>query len=162
MKAKDIKSTLTYDDKVIEKIVGHALEKVSGLLAVNGGFFSNIKNNLVNSDSVRDGVSVEVGSKEVAVDLDIVVEYGKDIPAIVDSIKAIVFQNVDSMTHLRVVEVNVNVVDIRTKEEHEAASVTVQDRLTDAASATSQFVAEQADKVKETVFKTTDNNEIVE
>lgn len=39
MKAKDIKSTLTYDDKVIEKIVGHALEKVSGLLAVNGGFF---------------------------------------------------------------------------------------------------------------------------
>lgn len=116
----------------------------------------------MNSDSVRDGVSVEVGSKEVAVDLDIVVEYGKDIPAIVESIKAIVFQNVDSMTHLRVVEVNVNVVDIRTKEEHEAASVTVQDRLTDAASATSQFVAEQADKVKETVSKTTDNNETVE
>lgn len=119
MEKTQIKSTLTYDDKVIEKIVGHALENVGGLLAVTGGFFSNIKNNLVNSDSVTDGVSVEVGTKEVAVDLAIVVEYGKDIPAIVESIKAIVAQNVASMTHLKVIEVNVNVVDIRTKAEHE-------------------------------------------
>lgn len=91
METNQIKSTLTYDDKVIEKIVGHALENVGGLLAVTGGFFSNIKNNLVNSDSVTDGVSVEVGTKEVAVDLAIVVEYGKDIPAIVESIKAMCF-----------------------------------------------------------------------
>ncbi|GAA0053725.1 hypothetical protein ScFU53_06580 [Streptococcus canis] len=160
METTQIKSTLTYDDKVIEKIVGHALENVGGLLAVTGGFFSNIKNNLVNSASVTDGVSVEVGSKEVAVDLAIIVEYGKDIPAIVESIKAIVSQNVDSMTHLKVVEVNVNVVDIRTKEEHEAASVTVQDRVTSAASNTSQFVSEQTEKLKETVSNTVDSDEI--
>ncbi|GAA0060484.1 UNVERIFIED_CONTAM: Asp23/Gls24 family envelope stress response protein [Streptococcus canis] len=159
METTQIKSTLTYDDKVIEKIVGHALENVGGLLAVTGGFFSNIKNNLVNSASVTDGVSVEVGSKEVAVDLAIIVEYGKDIPAIVESIKAIVSQNVDSMTHLKVVEVNVNVVDIRTKEEHEAASVTVQDRVTSAASNTSQFVSEQTEKLKETVSNTVDSDE---
>ncbi|MDV5976004.1 UNVERIFIED_CONTAM: Asp23/Gls24 family envelope stress response protein [Streptococcus canis] len=159
METTQIKSTLTYDDKVIEKIVGHALENVGGLLAVTGGFFSNIKNNLVNSASVTDGVSVEVGSKEVAVDLAIIVEYGKDIPAIVESIKAIVSQNVDSMTHLKVVEVNVNVVDIRTKEEHEAASVTVQDRVTSAASSTSQFVSEQTEKLKETVSNTVDSDE---
>lgn len=157
MDTNNIKSTLTYDDKVIEKIVGHALGNVGGLLAVTGGFFSNIKNNLVNSDSVTDGVSVEVGSKEVAVDLAIIVEYGKDIPAIAGSIKAIVSQNVDTMTHLKVVEVNINVVDIRTKEEHEAASVTVQDKVTSAASSTSQFVSEQAGKLKETVSDATSN-----
>ncbi|HER1351372.1 TPA: Asp23/Gls24 family envelope stress response protein [Streptococcus pyogenes] len=159
MEKTQIKSTLTYDDKVIEKIVGHALENVGGLLAVTGGFFSNIKNNLVNSESVTDGVSVEVGSKEVAVDLAIIVEYGKDIPAIAESIKAIVFQNVDSMTHLKVVEVNVNVVDIRTKEEHEAASVTVQDRVTSAASSTSQFVSEQTEKLKDTISDTVNSDE---
>ncbi|HEQ4443717.1 TPA: Asp23/Gls24 family envelope stress response protein [Streptococcus pyogenes] len=159
MEKTQIKSTLTYDDKVIEKIVGHALENVGGLLAVTGGFFSNIKNNLVNSESVTDGVSVEVGSKEVAVDLAIIVEYGKDIPAIVESIKAIVSQNVDSMTHLKVVEVNVNVVDIRTKEEHEAASVTVQDRVTSAASSTSQFVSEQTEKLKDTISDTVNSDE---
>ncbi|HEP1342076.1 general stress protein, Gls24 family [Streptococcus pyogenes] len=159
MEKTQIKSTLTYDDKVIEKIVGHALENVGGLLAVTGGFFSNIKNNLVNSESVTDGVSVEVGSKEVAVDLAIIVEYGKDIPAIAESIKAIASQNVDSMTHLKVVEVNVNVVDIRTKEEHEAASVTVQDRVTSAASSTSQFVSEQTEKLKDTISDTVNSDE---
>ncbi|EHI69737.1 Asp23/Gls24 family envelope stress response protein [Streptococcus ictaluri] len=157
MESNHIKSTLTYDDKVIEKIVGHALENVGGLLAVTGGFFSNIKNNLVNTESVTDGVAVEVGTKEVAVDLKVIVEYGKDIPAIAESIKAIVSQNVDSMTHLKVVEVNVNVVDIRTKEEHEAASVTVQDRVTSAASSTSKFVAEQTEKLKETNTDSLDN-----
>ncbi|MGT2807365.1 Asp23/Gls24 family envelope stress response protein [Streptococcus iniae] len=161
MTENKIKSKLTYDDKVIEKIVGHALENVDGLLAVSGGFFSNLKNNVINSDSVTDGVNVEVGSKEVAVDLDVIVEYGKAIPKIAESIKAIVSQNVDVMTHLKVVEVNINVVDIRTKEEQKAAEVTVQDRVSDAASATSEFVGSQSEKIKESIATTvkTENEE---
>lgn len=43
MTTDNIKSSLTYNDKVIEKIVGHALENVDGLLQVSGGFFSNLK-----------------------------------------------------------------------------------------------------------------------
>lgn len=144
----NIKNKITYDDKVIEKIVGHALESVDGLLSAKGGFFSSVKNNMVNSNSVTDGVSVEVGSEEVAVDLDIIVEYGKDIPKIADHIKEIVAENVDKMTHLKVIEVNVNVVDIRTKEEQEKAEVTVQDRMSKAANSTSQFVSEKTEKMK--------------
>lgn len=125
----EIKSTVTYDEKVIQKIVGHALENIEGLLAVSGGFFSNVKDKLVNSDDVTTGVNVEVGKEEVATDLDVIVEYGKDIPAIAEGIKAIVAQNVEVMTHLKVVEVNVNVVDVMTREEYEAASVTLQDRV---------------------------------
>ncbi|HES4186282.1 TPA: Asp23/Gls24 family envelope stress response protein, partial [Streptococcus pyogenes] len=53
-----IRGQLTYDDKVIEKIVGLALENVDGLLGVNGGFFANLKDKLVNTESVRDGVNV--------------------------------------------------------------------------------------------------------
>ncbi|WP_159559994.1 Asp23/Gls24 family envelope stress response protein [Streptococcus halichoeri] len=151
MAENTIKTKLTYDDKVIEKIVGHALENVGGLLAVSGGFFSNIKNNMVNSDSVTDGVNVEVGSKEVAVDLDAIVEYGKDIPKVVEGLKQIVAQNVDVMTHLKVVEVNVNVVDIRTKEEQKEAEVTVQDRVSSAASSTSNYVSEKTDQIKTSV-----------
>ncbi len=125
----EIKSTVTYDEKVIQKIVGHALENIEGLLAVSGGFFSNVKDKLVNSDDVTTGVNVEVGKEEVATDLDVIVEYGKDIPAIAEGIKAIVAQNVEVMTHLKVVEVNVNVVDVMTREEYEASSVTLQDRF---------------------------------
>lgn len=125
----EIKSTVTYDEKVIQKIVGHALENIDGLLAISGGFFANVKDKLVNSDDVTTGVNVEVGKEEVATDLDIIVEYGKDIPSIAEGIKTIVAQNVEVMTHLKVVEVNVNVVDIMSREEYEASSVTVQDRV---------------------------------
>ena len=58
---KDIKGELTYEDKVIQKIIGIALENVNGLLTVDGGFFSNIKDKLVNSDDVTSGISTEVG-----------------------------------------------------------------------------------------------------
>lgn len=85
-----IRGELTYENKVIEKIVGLAIEHIDGLLAVNGGYLSNIKNKLVNTDSVRDGVNVEVGKKQVAVDLDIIAEYQKHVPTIFDEIKAIV------------------------------------------------------------------------
>lgn len=147
----EMRGTITYDNKVVEKIVGKSLETVPGLLAVSGGFFSNLKHKTVNSNNVTDGVNVEVGTKEVAVDLDIVVEYGKDIPAIVDQMKSVITSAVADMTHLKVVEVNVNVVDTKTREEHEADSVTVQDKLSDAAKATGEFTSKQTSNLKSAV-----------
>ena len=70
------KGQLTFDDKVIQKIVGYAIENVSGLLGVDGGFVANIKNKIVNSDNPTDGIDVEVGKEQVAVDLNIVMEFG--------------------------------------------------------------------------------------
>ena len=52
------------------------------------------------------------------------------------------------MTDLEVVEVNVNVVDIKTKEQHEADSVSLQDRVTDVAESTGEFASEQFEKAK--------------
>ena len=57
----EVKGELTYADKVIQKIIGLSLEKVSGLLAVDGGFFSNLTDKLINTDNVTNGVNVEVG-----------------------------------------------------------------------------------------------------
>ena len=75
--AHEIKGELTYEDKVIQKIIGLSLENVSGLLEIDGGFFANLKEKLVNSDNVTRGVNVEVGKTQVAVDLNVVVEYQK-------------------------------------------------------------------------------------
>ena len=36
------------EDKVVQKLLGLALENVDGLLTVDGGFFSNIAEKLVN------------------------------------------------------------------------------------------------------------------
>lgn len=70
------KGELTFDDKVIQKVVGYAIENVTGLLGVDGGFVANIKNKIVNTDNPTDGIGVEVGKEQVAVDLDIIMEYG--------------------------------------------------------------------------------------
>ena len=134
--SQDVKGELTYEDKVIQKIIGLSLEKVPGLLDVDGGFFSNLTEKIINTDNVTRGVNVEVGKEQVAVDLNVVVEYQKNVPALYKEIKDVVVSQVTKMTDLEVVEVNVNVVDIKTKEQHEADSVSLQDRVTDVASST--------------------------
>ncbi|EHI69596.1 Asp23/Gls24 family envelope stress response protein [Streptococcus ictaluri] len=151
-----IRGELTYEDKVIEKIVGLALENVDGLLGVSGGFFANLKDKLVNTESVRDGVNVEVGKKQVAVDLDIVAEYQKHVPTIYDAIKSIVEEEVKKMTDLDVIEVNVKVVDIKTKEQFEAEKVSLQDKVSEVAKSTSEFTSQQVGNMKSGVEKMQD------
>lgn len=152
--AAGLSGEITYSDKVIETIIGKSLETVPGLLAVSGDFLTDFKNKIVNSDNVTEGVNVEVGTKQVATDLKIVVEYGSDIPEIVENIKTLISQEVARMTHLEVVEVNTHVVDIKTRGEFEKESVTVQDRVTEAGKATSEFVSEQANKAGEAIAQT--------
>lgn len=144
--ATPIRGELTYADKVIEKIVGIALETVDGLLGVDGGFFSNVKDKLVNTDTTRDGVNVEVGKKQVAVDLNIIAEYRKHVPTIFEQIKAVIETEVARMTDLEVVEVNVAVVDIKTREQHEADKVSLQDKVSEVAHTTGDFASTQYQK----------------
>jgi uncharacterized alkaline shock family protein YloU len=143
-----VRGELQYDDKVIQKIVGISLENVHGLLEINGGLISNIKNKLVNTDNPTEGVSVEVGKEQVAVDLNIIAEYAIDIQKVFKQIQDIVVQQVHDMTGLDVVEVNVRVVDIQTREEYEKNSRTVQDQLTDATQTVSNRVSEGTNAVQ--------------
>lgn len=141
--AEQIKGELTYDSKVIQKIIGIALSDIDGLLTIDGGFFSNLTDKLVNNDDVTSGINVEVGKKQVAVDIDIVAEYGIDIAKLYDQIKKQIFEKVKSMTDLDVVEVNVSVVDIKTQQQHEKDSVSLQDRLSGSAKDTKQKVEQK-------------------
>ncbi|HGF8122945.1 TPA: Asp23/Gls24 family envelope stress response protein [Enterococcus faecium] len=143
-----MRGELNYEDKVVQKIIGIAIEQVDGLLSANGGFFSNVARKLVNTDNVTAGIETEVGKKQVAVDMDVIVEYGKDIEKIFEEMQEIIGKEVKNMTHLEVIEVNANVVDIKTKEEFEKDQETVQDKVTDAAKKTGEFASNQTDKVK--------------
>ena len=145
---EEVKGELTYENKVIQKIIGLSLEKVSGLLAVDGGFFSNLTDKIINTDNVTSGVNVEVGKEQVAVDLNIIVEYKKNIPELYQEIKKVITNDISNITDLEVVEVNVNVVDIKTKEQHEADSVSLQDRVTNAVESTGEFASEKFEAAK--------------
>ena len=102
---------------VVQKIAGKACREVAGVHAMGTGSartFGAIRERIPGSSgpSVSQGVGVEVGETEAAVDLDIVVEYGVSIADLGRSIQRNVKQSVERMTGLRVVEVNVSVDDV--------------------------------------------------
>lgn len=91
---ESVKGELVFEDKVIQKLIGLALDEIDGLLTIDGGFFSNIASKLVNTDSTTSGVDVEVGKKQVAADLSIVAEYGKDVTSIYEKMKQVISEEV--------------------------------------------------------------------
>ncbi|MDF7668631.1 Asp23/Gls24 family envelope stress response protein [Lactobacillus sp. ESL0703] len=145
---QEIKGELKYDSKVIQKIIGIALSGIKGLLTVDGGFFSNLTDKIVNNNDVTTGVNVEVGKTQVAVDIDIVAEYGVQITKLYDQIKERIYNKVKEMTGLDTVEVNVTVVDIKTQEQHQKDSVSLQDRITGANKTTKDKHDNQKDSQK--------------
>ena len=105
-------------DTVVAKIAGLATREVSGVHDMGAGMtrtFGSIKDKLPigSSDpSPTRGVSVEVGERQAAVDLDVVVEYGAAIVDVATSIRSNVIGKVEAMTGLEVTEVNVTVDDV--------------------------------------------------
>jgi uncharacterized alkaline shock family protein YloU len=102
---------------VVQKIAGKACREVSGVHAMGTGStraFGALRQRIPGSSgpNVAQGVGVEVGETEAAIDLDIVVEYGVSIAELGRSIQRNVKQSVERMTGLRVVEVNVAVDDV--------------------------------------------------
>jgi len=106
----------TIADAVVSKVAGLTVREIPGVHGFGGGAsraFSAITERIPGSRaSTTQGVSVEVGEKQAAVDLTIVVEYGVAIADLARSIRRNVIGAIEQMTSLEVVEVNINVVDL--------------------------------------------------
>lgn len=112
----------TIADSVVQKIAGIATREVSGVYKLGGGTaraFGAVRERIPGSSgpNVSQGVSVEVGEKQTAVDLDVVVEYGVSIPDLAQAIRRNVISSLERMTGLEVTEVNVSVDDIHLPED---------------------------------------------
>lgn len=104
---------------VVQKIAGMAAREVNGVYKVGGGgsgarAFGAIRERIPGSSgpNVSQGVTVEVGETQAAVDIDVVAEYGVSISELAAGIRRNVIQSLQRMTGLTVVEVNVAVGDI--------------------------------------------------
>ena len=111
----------TVANVVVQKIAGRATREISGVYDFGGGAartFGAITERIpgARASSGR-GVTVEVGEKQTAIDLDIVVEYGVPIAQLAQSIRRNVVDAVEQMTSLEVVEVNINVNDLHVADE---------------------------------------------
>lgn len=116
---KEHRSSLTFDEKVIKKVVGFAVSEIPGILAMSGNLLTGITDMLKSSDDPTKGISIELGKKQVAIDLKLICEYGLNIPEVFQTIISKVTSVIKEMTGLDVVEINVHVADVLVKEDFE-------------------------------------------
>ncbi|MFI7499185.1 Asp23/Gls24 family envelope stress response protein [Streptomyces sp. NPDC049687] len=111
-------------DGVVAKIAGMAAREVPGIHNLGGGMaraFGAMRERVPGGGGggVTRGVKVEVGERQAAVDLNIVVEYGVSIVEVSGDARANVIGAVERMTGLEVVEVNIAVDDVHLPDEAE-------------------------------------------
>ena len=102
-------------DSVVSKIAGIASQEVEGIRMGSGasqavgGILGSITGG---GGSQTQGVSVEVGQEEAAIDLTLTAEYGKSVPQLAEAVRRNVINRVESLIGLRVTEVNITVANV--------------------------------------------------
>ncbi|MFF2405052.1 MULTISPECIES: Asp23/Gls24 family envelope stress response protein [Streptomyces] len=113
----------TIADSVVEKIAGMAAREVPGIHSLGSGMsrtLGAVTDKVPGGrPSVSRGVKVEVGERQAAVDLDVVVEYGVPIVDLAAEVRTSVITAVERMTGLEVVEVNLAVDDVHLPDEED-------------------------------------------
>ncbi|MFC5745069.1 Asp23/Gls24 family envelope stress response protein [Actinomadura rugatobispora] len=113
-------------DGVVAKIAGMAAREIGGVHDMGAGMsrtFGSVRGRLpggMGRQSMTQGVAVQVGEKQAAVDLDLIVEYGSSIPDLATAVRDNVINEIEHMCGLDVVEVNIAVADIHVPGEEEA------------------------------------------
>ncbi|MFI0479276.1 Asp23/Gls24 family envelope stress response protein [Actinomadura sp. 9N215] len=103
-------------DAVVAKVATMAAKQVGGVHEMGAGMsrtIGSVRERLpgVASDATQ-GVDVQVGERQAAVDIDLVVEYGLSIPDLAGAVRDNVITEVEHMCGLEVVEVNITVDDV--------------------------------------------------
>jgi uncharacterized alkaline shock family protein YloU len=105
----------TIADTVVAKIAGIAAREVTGVHSLGAGMtraLGAVRERLSGGTSPTQGVTVEVGERQAAVDIDVIVEYGVSIPDLATGIRRNIISAVENMCGLEVTEVNVSVEDV--------------------------------------------------
>lgn len=104
----------TIKDGVVARIAGMAASEVDGVhmggsaARTAGGLLGGI----TGSESQTRGVSVNVGRVEVAIDLTMGIEYGRNFLETVEEVRRRIVERVEDITGLRVVECNATISDV--------------------------------------------------
>lgn len=100
---------ITIADEVVAIIAGLATAEVKGVSTMTGSNIAGSITEMLGKKNLSKGVKVEVSEKDTKIDLQIVVEYGVRIPEIAWNIQENVKKAVETMTGLKVIEVNIYV-----------------------------------------------------
>ena len=113
--------TTSIADSVVAKIAGVAAKEMSGVHAMGGaaGRAIGAIRDRIGGTSAGQGVKVEVGQRQAAIDIDIIVDYGVSIVDLSQAVRDNAIRQVERMTGLEVTEVNISVNDVYLGDEAE-------------------------------------------
>jgi uncharacterized alkaline shock family protein YloU len=109
------RGTTTIADGVVSKVAGIAAREVPGVYSMGGGAaraMGGFTSRIGLGDDRSQGVGVEVGEREAAVDLTLTIEYGESIPQVSSAVRDNVAKRIEGITGLSVTEVNIVVNDL--------------------------------------------------
>lgn len=113
---------ISFNNEVVATIAALATVDVPGVAGMSGGFTSGVAE-LLGRKNLTKGIKVEIGTKECAVDMNLIVKYGYKIHEVCQQIQQSVKESIEMMTGLSVVEINIHVqgVELEKKEKAESA-----------------------------------------
>ncbi|QSZ26510.1 Asp23/Gls24 family envelope stress response protein [Aceticella autotrophica] len=111
--------SIKISDEVVAIIAGIAATEIPGVAGMSGGVVNGITE-MLGRKNLSKGVKVEVGEKETAIDLFIIVDYGVRIPEVAWNIQENVKKSVETMTGLKVVAVNIHVQGVNMEKEQKS------------------------------------------
>lgn len=118
LKSDSALGTIRIADEVVSIIAGLAATEIEGIAGMSGGVVGGIAE-MLGRKNFSKGVKVEVGEREAAIDLYIIVKYGVRIPDVALAAQENIKQAIENMTGLSVVEVNVHVQGVNFPEEED-------------------------------------------
>ena len=106
--------TTTVADSVIAKVAGIAAREVPGVHDLGGNVARAIGaiRGALNTSDRSQGVSVEVGETQVAVDITLIADYPVSLPRVADGVRTAVIEAIESLVGLQVTEVDVTISDV--------------------------------------------------
>ena len=110
------------EDSVVAKIAGIAAREASGVYALGGGAARVVGaiRDALNTTDLTQGISVEVGETQVAVDVTIVAEYPAALQKVADDVRASIYRAMEDLVGMEVTEVNVTINDVHIPSEDDS------------------------------------------
>ena len=129
--ATDAKGKTTIEDGVVAKIAGIAAREVPGVHALGGGAARVVGaiRDALNSTDLAQSISVEVGERQVAVDVTIVAEYPVALQDLASAVRTAVYRAMEELVGMEVTEVNVTINDVHIPSDDDSAAETQEARV---------------------------------
>ena len=118
-------------DSVIAKVAGIAAREVPGVFALGGGAARALGaiRDAMNSTDLTQGISVEVGETQVAVDITIVVEYPLPLQSVANDVRAAIYTAITQLVGMEVTEVKVTITDVHIPSQDDVVETVTETRV---------------------------------